>query len=146
MKSRYRIIVSCVSIVMFLSACLIYVCNRSFDMVIYQWLDIDVYNDFFSLFRENAIDLPEWMLYNLPDALWLFSYMLFVDAVWGNNNLKYGFVISMFIFALAMECAQMVNFCPGTGDFFDILSYIIAVIVYFLYNFLIYRYENISEI
>ena len=142
---RYRIIFCCLSLILFFVACWIYVSNRSTDMVIYDWLSIDVNNQLFCFFRNIEIELPDWVLYNLPDALWLLSFLFMNEAVWGKDNRKFIFVAVVSIFALSIEILQMFTLFPGTGDILDIISYVIVLIIYLINNFLFYCYEKFSK-
>ena len=142
---RYRLIFCCLSLILFFVACWIYVSNRSTDMVIYDWLSIDVNNQLFCFFRNIEIELPDWVLYNLPDALWLLSFLFMNEAIWGKDNRKYIFVAVVTIFALSIEILQMYTLFPGTGDMLDIISYIIVLIIYLINNFLFYCYEKFSK-
>ena len=146
MKTSSRYITACISIIIFLFACMIYICNRSFDMILYKWLNINTSNVIFSYLQQHAVPLPDWALYNLPDGLWLFSYTLLIDAIWSKNNIKYYFIGIITLLILILEIAQMMHIFPGTGDILDIASYLIALIIYSLYNIITYRYEKISKI
>lgn len=146
MKTSSRYITACISIIIFLFACMIYISNRSFDMILYKWLNINTSNVIFSYLQQHAIPLPDWALYNLPDGLWLFSYTLLIDAIWSKNNIKYYFIGIITLLILILEIAQMMHIFPGTGDILDIASYLIALIIYSLYNIITYRYEKISKI
>ena len=115
-------------------------------MILYKWLNINTGNVIFSYLQQNAIPLPNWALYNLPDGLWLFSYTLLIDAIWSKNNIKFYFIGIISLFILILETAQMIHIFPGTGDILDIASYLIALIIYSLYNIITYRYEKISKI
>lgn len=145
MKTSSRYITAGISIIIFLFACMIYISNRSFDMILYKWLNINTSNALFSFLRQNAIPLPDWALYNLPDGLWLLSFILLIDAIWGSNKIKYLFSGGMTLLILTLEIAQMTHIFPGTGDILDIASYLIALIIYSLYNIITYRYEKISK-
>ena len=146
MKTSSRYITACISIIIFLFACMIYISNRSFDMILYKWLNINTSNVIFSYLQQHAIPLHDWALYNLPDGLWLFSYTLLIDAIWSKNNIKYYFIGIITLLILILEIAQMMHIFPGTGDILDIASYLIALIIYSLYNIITYRYEKISKI
>ena len=143
MKTSSRYITACISIIIFLFACMIYISNRSFDMILYKWLNINTSNVIFSYLQQHAIPLPDWALYNLPDGLWLFSYTLLIDAIWSKNNIKYYFIGIITLLILILEIEKIF---PGTGDILDIASYLIALIIYSLYNIITYRYEKISKI
>lgn len=82
--------------------------------------------------------MPLWVIYNLPDALWLFSYLLYIDAIWSNsfhNSLYKLFFWSIPIFSILLEFLQLANFIPGTFDIVDIMFYIISVLLVLIIDY-----------
>ncbi len=80
--------------------------------------------------------LPEWVIYNLPDGLWLLSYMIVMEVIWGDgdNIKKLLFVFGMPIIILAWEILQLFHVAAGTWDVRDMLSYLVAIIIFLLYK------------
>lgn len=119
------------SIIILLVACYVYVSYRGGDMVLYSLLEIDGNSSLFIALRQNATDLPAWVIYNIPDGLWLLSYLLMIEAIWGNEKQrKIWFIIPVILFAFLLEVLQYIGFFPGTGDVLDMLCYSAAIAVY----------------
>lgn len=119
------------SIIILLVACYVYVSYRGGDMVLYSLLGIDGNSSLFIALRQNAKDLPAWVIYNIPDGLWLLSYLLMIEAIWGNEKQrKIWFIIPVILFAFLLEVLQYIGFFPGTGDVLDMLCYSAAIAVY----------------
>lgn len=111
----------------------IYVSNRDGDMALYSWLGIDYYNDFFNFIRNHSIHLPLWVKYNLTDGLWMLSYLLFMEGLWTIDKcIKWMFCIPIISLALILEILQCLGCFPGTGDIFDIIFYIAAILLFVL--------------
>jgi hypothetical protein len=126
----FSIVMGVTSLLIFLFACWIYISFRGADMALYSWLHIDYSNAFFNWLRIEDIYLPNWMVYNVPDGLWLFSYLLFIESIWDNSSMKWLFVWGMVLFAYALEILQFANIFLGTGDVCDIFFYSLAILLY----------------
>lgn len=79
----------------------------------------------------SAHSCPEWVVYSLPDALWLTAYLLVINAIWKNKNMPYYklFVYLMPGIAIATELCQYIGVCPGTFDYADLIAYIIPLLI-----------------
>jgi len=75
-------------------------------------------------------------MYNLPDALWFLSYLLFMEVIWSEKEkcYKYIFIYGMLLMALLAELLQHYHFIPGTGDWMDALSYLLTLLTYYLFK------------
>ena len=112
-------------------ACYIYIGYRTSDMILYTWLHIDFQNSLFELIRSHKYELSNWMIYNMPDALWLLSYLLLIDLIWTKKSIiKICFLLIIPCFALGIEISQFYGLIEGTGDYLDLLSYTFALVVY----------------
>jgi len=71
--------------------------------------------------------LGGWVVYSLPDGLWLFSYILLMGCIW-NFNLKRSFYASfpLAFIAIGSELLQILGWVPGTFDVVDLLCYLAA--------------------
>lgn len=78
--------------------------------------------------------VPEWVVYSLPDGMWLLSYMFAMEFIWNNDSkhirLFFVWVIPMAI--IAHEFCQLMGLASGTWDILDLTSYSIAIIIYLL--------------
>lgn len=78
-------------------------------------------------------DIPNWVLYSLPDGLWLFSYLSLMLFIWQNSvsfkNIFWILIIP--ILAIGSELGQLFGIIIGTFDFSDLLFYIFGMILPF---------------
>ncbi len=78
--------------------------------------------------------LPDWILYSLPDGLWVFSYMALMLFIWNRNitaqNILWFFLVP--ILAIGSEVFQYLKFLPGTFDPKDLLIYFLGTTLPFV--------------
>lgn len=132
--------------IMFLLASYLYIANRDGNMSLYSWLGIEYNNSFFVFLRYHSFKLAPWIKYNLPDGLWLLSFLISMEALWGKEKyIKLLFCTLMIVFAYGLEIMQFCGIFPGTGDIIDIYSYTITIIIFLLLTKLkqIYYEKNI---
>ena len=116
---------------------LIYVTFRSNHLLMFKWFECLNISPFIVDIRNNygGFGIYEWVEYNLPAALWLFSYMYLIDAIWGetkDTKRKMFFVWILPLLALMSEFMQLVDILPGTFDVFDLVGYLLAILTYVL--------------
>ena len=117
MPKYHNLIVVFISMVLFLFAIAIYISSRTLDMKIYTWLGINTNNLLFDYLQKHAILSFQWVKYNLPDGLWLLSYLLFIEGVWDSDKrMKFLFCVPIVAFAFILEILQYFEYFPGTGD------------------------------
>jgi hypothetical protein len=83
------------------------------------------------------LPLYAWVKYNLPAALWLFSYLFIMDSIWSNHPnraLYWTFMSIIPVLAFCSEILQYHSLIPGTFDLMDLGSYICALILFFTIN------------
>lgn len=129
-NSRFRIASGLCSLLLFLLACWLYIAFRNTEMVLFNWLGIDYNNYLFQLLRITNYQPASWLIYNLPDGLWMLSFLLLMECIWGNDKLKWVFICGMIIFAYVLERLQYLHACPGTGDIWDFVCYTITILLY----------------
>jgi len=94
---------------------------------------IDPNSYYFPLFSNNV---PDWILYNLPDGLWFFSLLETVWFIW-KGVFSRSFLIWIFLcccLAATSEYLQLINFIPGTYDWLDLLTYFLATSIFLIKN------------
>lgn len=132
-RTLFNSIILIISAFLFLSAVYIYISSRSGNMVLYSWLGIDYNNHLFELLKSHSYSFAPWVKYNLPDGLWMLSFLLFMEAVWGEEKrIKWMFCIPIIVFAFTLEISQYTGYFPGTGDVLDIAFYIAAILLFIL--------------
>jgi len=73
--------------------------------------------------------LPAFVLYSLPDALWVYSFTFLMQSVWFLHPKSYGrtfWILLPVSLAVGAEVGQLLKVVPGTFDLMDIAGYIAA--------------------
>lgn len=83
----------------------------------------------------SNITLNHITLYSLPDGLWLASYIIVVNTIVSKSN-KHNLLfwsLLLPIIAIVFELLQIPGIIPGVFDVFDLICYIIPLIIYLIY-------------
>lgn len=124
---RIRIIYAILSL---LAGVGIYVFCRPHDQYIYTWIPM---LNFHTSTHFLEFTLPDWILYSLPDGLWLLSYILIIQTIFPYNTHKqflYGGLA--FLISCTIEVFQFLSIVPGTGDWRDFIAYSLPI-TYLIY-------------
>jgi len=73
--------------------------------------------------------LPDFVLYSLPDALWVYSFTFLMQSVWFLHPKSYGrtfWILLPVSLAVGAEVGQLLKIVPGTFDLMDIAGYVAA--------------------
>jgi hypothetical protein len=73
--------------------------------------------------------LPDFVLYSLPDALWVYSFTFLMQSVWFRHSRSYGrtfWILLPVSLAVGAEIGQYLKVVPGTFDLMDIAGYVAA--------------------
>lgn len=130
----------CQSIVSFLLLGLggsIYLLFRSKTLLMFKWVDSLGLSQYVDRLRDlvSGITLNHITLYSLPDGLWLASYIIVVNTIVSKNN-KYNLLFWSLLLpfiAIVFELLQIPGIIPGVFDVFDLICYIVPLIVYLIY-------------
>lgn len=78
----------------------------------------------------HKISLPKWVIFNLQDGLWLYSFLMWMFIIWEYKQSKYAlfWYLSIIVLAFGSEILQKYQPSMGTFDWIDILTYVLAVI------------------
>ena len=121
-----------------LAGSLIYIFFRPTTLLMFHWADSIGITNAISSMRAwaNGFDnhLPNWAIYSLPFALWVLSYLFFIDGIWDGSKavVRYAWFWCVPIIAIAAECAQSIQIISGRFDSTDLIAIISATIVGFL--------------
>jgi hypothetical protein len=71
--------------------------------------------------------LPHWVVFNLPDGLWSYSFLSFTLILWKNERSlnAYLWLSIAFLVGILLEICQYFHLISGTFDWLDILVYLI---------------------
>lgn len=105
---------------------LIYMLGRHDSLKMFHWfqfLHLEAYIHHFRTVYKDSITscLPAWMLYSLPDALWMYSFTSAVLLSWKRKLSIY--LLIPFLLGAGSETGQYFHLVRGTYDFNDLLCY-----------------------
>lgn len=82
--------------------------------------------------------LPEWVVYSLPNALWAAAYIITVEALLIPSRSKVAVAGIMPVAGAVSECLQAAGMLRGTFDVVDMAAYLLPYFAYLTY----YRITN----
>lgn len=130
----------CQSIVSFLLLGLggsVYLLFRPKTLLMFKWIESLGLSEYVDRLRGlvSGITLNHITLYSLPDGLWLASYIIVVNTIVSKNNKYYLLFWSLLLpfIAVIFELLQIPGIIPGIFDVFDLICYIVPLIIYLIY-------------
>lgn len=78
--------------------------------------------------------LPEFVVFCLPNGLWVVAYTMLMDVLWRNKSekVRMGWACLMPVAGCLSEVGQMCGLVPGTFDWVDLACYAVPYIIYCL--------------
>jgi hypothetical protein len=116
---------------------LIYLIFRVQTLNMFSWFDKIGATNFVNSLRSkevfNSIEIPNWVKYNLPDALWVFSFTYLMLTIWKFkiNKSSVFWIFLAPIIGILSEVGQLLGFVSGTFDGKDLFFLIIAMLLPF---------------
>jgi len=116
---------------------LIYLLFRSEDLLMFEWYRKIGLSDFLIYLRSNTITLkqniPEWVIFSLPNCLWLYSILSFLNIIWKDDNkVKIVLMILTSLSIIFIEILQAVGLIIGTFCWQDIISIFLLIFIFIL--------------
>ncbi|GHB44525.1 hypothetical protein [Mongoliitalea lutea] len=116
---------------------LIYIIFRVDTLIMFRWFESIGIQDLIIFLRslKSEINLPEWIIYSLPDGLWIFSFTYCMLVIWDFKLTKNSFfwITIAPIIGLVSELGQLINIVPGTFDIVDLIIVTLSTAIPFLY-------------
>ncbi len=118
---------------------LIYVLFRDSSLIMFGWIDKLGGSSLIENIQASTLPIgksfPAWLVYSLPDGLWLFSYVCLMLYLWRKSLTRIGliWVFLLPVLAICHELAQLTNLMIGTFDPIDLLFYGLATILPFVF-------------
>ena len=113
----------------------IYLLQRPASLLLFRVTDALGLTERLDAVRTDLAAWPEFVVYNLPGALWSGSYVLLADMLFRSfplsARLLWASVIPML--GLLSELLQFAGLCPGTPDVLDALCYVSPYIIYVIF-------------
>lgn len=104
----------------------LYLICRSERLVMFDWCKAIGIYPFIQQLRPKG-NFDSWLVYSLPDGLWLFSYIVLMGAIWAFDMRKsLCCSVPMIIIAIGSELLQLPHIVRGTFDMMDLLCYVIG--------------------
>lgn len=113
---------------------LMYISFRPDTLKMFHWFKVFGLLDYLEDLQRNPARVPGWMLYNLPDGIWLFAYSILIGCIW-NFKIRdcWMFVLVMPFICIPHEFLQGLSIMHGTYDSSDVFAYLLAIIAGFIY-------------
>jgi len=113
---------------------LMYISFRPDTLKMFHWFKVFGLLDYLEDLQRNPARVPGWMLYNLPDGIWLFAYSILIGCIW-NFKIRdcWMFVLVMPFICIPHEFLQWLSIMHGTYDSSDVFAYLLAIIAGFIY-------------
>ena len=135
-NTRYKLLL--ISFCSLMIGIFCYILFRESDLLVNRIFNIQFVN---IRALDNFIFI-NFIRYNLPDGLWLFSGCLILRSIWNKNNkMSQIYVIAFILFAFLFEIGQYFNITPGTFDIIDLFT----MGIFALFEQFIYKYYFLKE-
>jgi hypothetical protein len=137
---RKKIILGILSFFSFAIGVNIYSDLRGYDWGLFKWVDILLPLNLNSI--SHLLGDQSFILYNLPDGLWMVSFMLLLTLLWSGKSrlhLLWWLIVTLLI-GLSMEVMQYYNWLSGTFDLWDMLTYIV---IFFFFSIILFIKKSI---
>ena len=118
---------------------LIYVLFRTYTLKMFDWYENIGLGQLINGLRKSTVlfadKIPEWILFSLPDGLWIFSYVCLMLFIWRNlvsiRNVFWILIIP--VLAISSEIGQLIGIVPGVFDPADLLLYTLGMTLPFIF-------------
>ena len=124
-----------------LTGSLIYLIYRPINLKFFSWLKL-------LGFEESIIQLRtifkntqpcDFVIYNLPNGLWVISSTIFLLIIWENNyNKEFRFYLSLLLLMVILpELFQYFNIISGTFDITDLVVNFFGLVIPIIFIFIL---------
>lgn len=119
---------------MLLLGIMIYLLYRPENLLVFKLVDALGMSQFIGNLRLSfsAFQLPPIVINSLPAGLWTASYlmMMYVTTRFHNRKIRLMLALPLPIMAIVLEFMQLLGWCPGTFDIYDLICYAIPLIIF----------------
>ena len=133
---KERFFLSFLSTTFFFCGGAIYVIYRDTNLRMFSWFKQLGLSSFITYIRDNInVTFPNWVVYSLPDGLWMCSFILAMRVIWLRDYSRLSLYTTLIlpIFIVFTELLQFFNIFPGTYDANDLTCYLLPIIIYLIY-------------
>ena len=115
---------------------MIYILFREKELLMFNWFNYLKLNFIIDFLRNNfyeyRIYIPKSILFSLPDALWVYSFTMFLSICFKNRII----LSAIFVGSIITEILQL-WFVVGTFDIYDVIYMFVLYLIamYFIKKF-----------
>ena len=118
---------------------LLYLFFRSEKLLVFDWLKqvglYDPINFIRSDLQKIGNKLPEWIIFSLPNALWTYSILSFINLIWRKEQkIQIILLLSISTFIICIEFLQAAKLVQGTFCWSDLILVFLLISLFFLQN------------
>lgn len=107
----------------------IYICWRDPSLLMFDWFSrlglTSVIEGIRAVTLPYAGQLPRWLLYSLPDALWVYAAIMLMDCIWHERRTRRRnrrlWLWSGPLLAIVVELGQLTGWVGGSFDPYDLV-------------------------
>ena len=118
---------------------LLYLFYRPLTLKYIDWLDniipVEVIRNLQHSVYPSRDYLSNFLIFSLPDGLWVFSYVSFMRAIWfeSSNRIRFVWFALIPVIAIGSEMIQKLGILQGTYDLYDALAYLFCAFLPFTF-------------
>ncbi len=123
-----------VALLLILTGGMIYVLYRPENLLLFRVTDSLGITPLIDILRSNSsrVMLPSFIVNSLPAGLWTASYllMMYITTKFHTRRIRLMLALPLPISAIVLEFMQLLGWCPGTFDIYDLICYIVPLCVF----------------
>lgn len=113
---------------------LIYILFRPSTLRMFQWFDLFGINELIKHVRNHIVSygiiVPDWLIYSIPDGLWIYSFTSTLIIVNNCEWSKYKHWLLLPVsLGIGVELLQYFGLFKGTFDVYDLWCYVIGMLL-----------------
>lgn len=113
---------------------MIYLLYRPQSILLFRVTDALGLEPYINSLRENASSaiLPSIIIHSVPAGLWTASYLIlmYCNTKFYRRKTRMMLSLPLPVSMIVLEFMQLVGWCPGTFDFYDLICYVIPLIIF----------------
>lgn len=116
---------------------LIYIGYRTSSLLMFKWFEIIGLEKTVELIRFLTFkNLPDIIIFSLPNALWMYSFIFSILYVWkdSQSNNKYFWISIVIFIGIGSEIGQFFKLIPGIFDYYDFVTILISILLAFYFE------------
>lgn len=123
-----------VATILLFIGCAIYLLFRPQNLLMFKIIDGISFTPYIMSLRMqfNHDNIPNFLIYSLPAGLWITSYlmMMYLSTKSYTKKSRLMLALPLPITAIVLEFMQLMGWCTGTFDIYDLICYIFPLILF----------------